>query len=48
MKKREGRKMLTQGGGSGGGLIGASIAAQSNCCGVRRSPPLTSNSLTLL
>jgi len=40
--------MLPHGGGSGGGLIDASVAAQSNECGVRRNPPLTSNPLTLL
>ena len=40
--------MLPQGGSSGGALIGASIATQSNECGVQRKSPLTSNPLTLL
>ena len=39
---REGRKKSSQGGGSGGGLIGPRNAAQSNLRGVRRNPPETS------
>jgi len=46
-KREREEKMLPQGGGSSGGRIGASIVAQSNECGVRRNPPLTSP-LTLL
>jgi len=39
--------MLPHGGGSSGVLIGASAAAQSNQCGIRRNPPLMSNPLTM-
>ena len=39
---REGEKILPQGGGSGGGLIGPRKAAQSFLRGVQRNPPKTS------
>jgi len=32
-KEEKGGKMLPQGGGSGGGRIGSSVAAQSRYCG---------------
>ena len=42
-KKRKGRKMLPQGGGSDGGQIEPSIVTQSKYYELLRGPPLPSN-----